>query len=450
MSKLPDGIVAIGEGGQGRVFDFVCENGITLITDYCHLDKDVWADNSIEVNLGDEKERISITSIDALKDTLAKFLLATLEILSQHTPFNPGNPYTYPDFSDLRKDLLIGQLVFDILFDKYLNESESMTLNRYSNYIAGKLYPDDRENYRHTINEKLTRGMATLYAKTESSILQKQIEMLGIDSNKYAQYYIPHMRKNSSNKKPKFIWDLLYYNFVLALPYRQYRRQLTRDSRNYSYKNVIQDLKAYNNFVTKLLHVEFESYEKYFRMSMDYFVLESYKRIDFIFKLMDILSPDELLAIDRKHFLVDRFVPPVLVPYIQNGELHFARKYKYYRPLLMIENNLFEVEEEDGVETYKLNYIYYGSLLKKYQYVRAKAYELFKYHCIFSSDNYIEIKNFLRQCYDMRTYHQSNIFWNLIQGTEWEDMDERAESQIKERIQHFLSINDAFFWKSTD
>ena len=145
MSKLPDGIVAIGEGGQGRVFDFVCENGITLITDYCHLDKDVWADNSIEVNLGDEKERISITSIDALKDTLAKFLLATLEILSQHTPFNPGNPYTYPDFSDLRKDLLIGQLVFDILFDKYLNESESMTLNRYSNYIAGKLYPDDRE-----------------------------------------------------------------------------------------------------------------------------------------------------------------------------------------------------------------------------------------------------------------------------------------------------------------
>lgn len=116
----------------------------------------------------------------------------------------------------------------------------------------------------------------------------------------------------------------------------------------------------------------------------------------------------------------------------------------------MIENNLFEVEEEDGVETYKLNYIYYGSLLKKYQYVRAKAYELFKYHCIFSSDNYIEIKNFLRQCYDMRTYHQSNIFWNLIQGTEWEDMDERAESQIKERIQHFLSINDAFFWKSTD
>lgn len=94
MSMLPDGIIPIGEGGQGRVFDFICDNGSALITDYRHLDKDVWASNSIEVSLDNKKERISITSIEALKGMLNKILSATLEILSRHTSFDSGNPYT--------------------------------------------------------------------------------------------------------------------------------------------------------------------------------------------------------------------------------------------------------------------------------------------------------------------------------------------------------------------
>lgn len=232
---------------------------------------------------------------------------------------------------------------------------------------------------------------------------------------------------------------------------RQYRRQLTRDSRNYPFEEIFQDLEVYHDFATKLLPVDNESHEKFFRMSMDYYILESYKRVDFIFKLIDALSFNEIAAINRSHFLVKRFVPRVLVPFMQNGELHFGWKWKYYRPLLIIEDDLLEEAAEINELSYnKLNYMYYETLLRKYQYVRAKAYELFKYHCVFSSNDYVEIKKFLHDCYNMRAYHQSNAFWNLIQGVEWNDMDEETKSQVKEQIQNFLSINDAFFWKSSD
>lgn len=444
MSMLPEGIIPIETGKDGQVLDFVCESGPLLITDYHHLDEEIIAENNIIVKTAGKKNRIEITSIEKLKSALAEFVAASIEILKRHTP------YRRPDFSNLKIDLLIEQLVFDVLFDKYADESELMTRNSYSNLMADKRHPDLKDSNRHAFNERLKRGMITYHDRMTYSNLREQLTLLGADPDKYSQYHTPHMKENFNKKKPKLIWDLLYYNFCLDLTNRQYRRQLTRDSRNYPFEEILQDLKVYHNFATKLLPVENESHRKYFCMSMDYYVLESYKRVDFIFKLMDVLSSDEIASIDRNHFLVERFVPRVLVPVIEDGKLRFAWKYKYYRPLLIIEDNLFEVEEEEGVEIYTANYIYYEFLLKKYQYVRAKAYELFKYHCTFSSDDYIEIKKFLRQCYDMRKYHQSNTFWDLIQDTEWKDMDEKIKAQVKERIQHFLSINDAFFWKSAD
>lgn len=443
MSMLPDGIIPIGEG-HGRVFDFVWTTGHSLITDYHRLDRDVWASNSIEVSLGSEKERISITSIEKLISILKEFVSVSMEILQRHTPSITSIPQTRPDSSELKSNLLIEQLVFDILFDKYLNESEPMTRNGYSTYMAHKLYPDAKEDYRHAINERLTRGMKVFHDKIECSELRAQIEILGADPDKYVQYYIPRIGKNSSKKKPKFIWDQLYYNFGLELSYRQYRRQLTRDNHNYSYEEIVNDLKSYNNFATMLLPAEYESYEKYFRMSMDYYVLEVYKRVDFIFKLIDALDPDEIATIDKNHFLVSRFVPCVLVPFIQDGELHFNWKHKYYRPMFIVEDMLLKAASEDSEPSYK----YYESLLKKYQYVRAKAYELFKYHCVFHSTNYVEIKKFLCECYDMRSYHQSNTFWNLLQDNEWAKMGKNTQNLVRKQIEYFLSINDAFFWKS--
>lgn len=452
MSRL-EGILPICEGGQGHVFDFVCESGVTLITDYHCLDKKIISEKSAVVKISGKQDRIEITSIEKLKSALNEFVATSIKILCDYTPFDPSNPYTLLDFSDLTKSLLVEQIVFDILFDKYLTESELMTRNSYSNYMGKLLSNDSIQSIRYSraFNERIMRGMSTYHDRTAYSKLPEQIKMLGVNPEVYAEYYNPYIRESPHGKKPKFIWDLLYYNFVLDLTYRQYRRQLTRDGRNYPYEKIIGDLKEYKKFVDKLLPVENESHEKYFRKSMDYYILESYKRVDFMFKLIDALSSNEIAAIDRKHFLVNRFVPYVLVPLIQDGELHFIRKYKFYRPLFIIEDEILEeVAEIKELTSNALNYMYYENVLGKYQYVRAKAYELFKYHRKFRSNDYAEIKAFLRQCYNMRAYHQSNTLWNLIQDAEWKDMDEKTKSQVKEQIQHFLSINDAFFWKSSD
>lgn len=483
MSMLPEGIIPIETGKDGRVLDFVCESGAFLITDYHHLDEKIIAEDNVVVKTAGKQERLEITSIEKLKLALEEFVTASIEILQHHTPYVSSNPYTKPDFSTIKKKLLIEQLVFDILFDKYMEESPLMTRNEYSDYMSKKIYSDkiQRMACARAINENIRRGMESDYNMMKYSSLRNQLKLLGVNPIKYDEYYNPELRGNSKKKKPKYTWDYFFYNFgrnpkeavsddksEIQTKYgrslitsRQYRRKLTRDGRNYPFEEIFQDLKVYHDFVSKLLPVENESYEKYFRMSMDYYVLESYKRVDFMFRLMDVLSSDEIVAIDRKHFIVERFVPLVLAPLIQNGKLRFASKKKYYKPLFIVEETLLteilaKRELLNGAfpqETQEVNSHcakYYESQLKKYQYVRAKAYELFKYHCTFSSDNYIEIKDFLRRCYDMRAYHQSNTFWSLIQDTNWKDMDEKTRNQVKKRIQYFLSLNDAFFWESDD
>ena len=342
MSKLPHGIISIDKGNPSRTIDFVVECGMALISNYDQLDRDVWTGNNGEVHLGGEKERITLTSISDLRDILNNLLLETEAILSEHTPIDPRDPYTYSNFEGLKIEALIEQLVFDVLADKYLHESELMTRYNYSKNMAENLYTDPTQKmaYTRATYAKLTRGMETHHDRLAYSNLSKQIMLFGIDPQKYAELYNSHMRENPNPEKPKFFWDMLYYNFCLDLTHKQYQRQFARGNRNYSYEETFNDLKSYSDFVTKQLPVEYESHEKYFRMSMDYYFMESYKRVDFIFKLIAVLDPDEIASIDRKHFFVSRFIPPVLVPYVQDGELNFKFQPKYYKPLFMIEDML--------------------------------------------------------------------------------------------------------------
>lgn len=473
MSMLPDGIIPIETGKDGQVLDFVWTTNHALITDYYRLDEKIIAENDSVVKTAGRQNRMEIASIKELKSALAKFVTESKKILQRYTLSDFSNPYTIFGFSDLTESLLVEQLVFDILFDKYRKESPLMTCNGYSNYMSRKLYTDkiQRMACARAINENIRRGMKSYYNMMKYSLLRDQIKSLGADPSKYYEYHHPPRGDNSRKKKPQYLWDYFFYNFGRNLKKpvsddksnyetkygrgmitsRQYRRQLTRDSRNYPFEEIFQDLEVYHDFATKLLPVDNESHEKFFRMSMDYYILESYKRVDFIFKLIDALSSNEIAAIDRSHFLVKRLVPRVLVPFMQNGELHFGWKWKYYRPLLIIEDEILEeVAEIKELTSNALNYMYYETVLRKYQYVRAKAYELFKYHCVFSSNDYVEIKKFLHDCYNMRAYHQSNTFWNLMQDAKRKGTDEETKDQVKERIRCFLSINDALFWKSPD
>ena len=127
-----------------------------------------------------------IPSIEALKGMLNKILSATLEILSRHTPVEPGNPYTRLDFDSRQMDLLVHQLVFDVLFNKYIKESPLMTRNGYAAHISEIVYCNDNQRIDRipAIERNLARGMKDHYNTMKYSELREQLKMLGVDSDK--------------------------------------------------------------------------------------------------------------------------------------------------------------------------------------------------------------------------------------------------------------------------
>lgn len=339
---------------------------------------------------------------------------------------------------------MVEQLVFDVMFDKYLSETKEMTRLNYSKDMS-KLLCNDVYSYCDVINKELERGMKVYYNMMKYSELKEELELLGVIPEQYAEYYNPRMKNNLKKKKPEYVWDYLYHNHGYKILNRQYRRQLTRSSRDYSYRDIINDLKGYNGYVKKLLPIENESAEKYFNMSMRYYALESYKRIDFMFNLADFMLKMGMDEINRKHFLIERFTPCVLMPVAADNEIQFYHKYKYYRAPLMIEKELQKEMKKDGF----IDVRYYAEQLSMYQYVRAKAYELFKYHGEFISLDYRDIKKFIFQYYNMRTYHESNEVWNVIEDKVWKDLDNETRHHLKKIFKNFISINDSLFWKSS-
>lgn len=409
------------------------ESNLLLITDYCYLKREIIIPkNEGEIKVGGEKKRRKVTSIVELKKCLEDFVSASIEILKRDCFF---------DFEFLKRDLLIEQLVYDVLFDKYLNESEKMTLYKYATKLHEKI--KDETDSIDNIRKRLEKSMKQHYELMKYSKLREETIEFGINLDKYDQYYMPKAKENSNKKKPKFIWDYLYYNRNM-ITYRQYRRELIKNG-NYSYERIIEDLNDYNKFVERLLPVEEETPKKYFHMSMDYYVLETYKRIDFILKVIKDIPEMDKMEIDREYFLIKRFTPIVLTPYEDGNELQFTEKCKYYRPLLFIEKTICNQMKESN----EINKSIIANQLLTHNFIRAKAYELFKYHVEYDSTDYRDIKGFIKNSYNMRRYHEENEIWKMIKNKSWKEMDENDKRQMKTCLKDFVVINDALFWKST-
>lgn len=437
----------------------------TTFTDYRYLNREIIiADNkdgNFRLELGENKNRKRITSIDELRSDLKELIIAVLQIYETVPIFHILEPssflgdkrglaplHEYPfyfDYSHLNKDLLADQLVFDILFDKYIAESEKMTRRDYSIKLNKRLHGNKLDE-SEAIRRKIERAMKTDYDMMKHPQLREELEQLGINLVKYEEYFTPVAKDNVENKKPKFIWDYFYYNRSM-ITYRQFRRQIKRDG-NYSTEEFVRDLNEYNEFVEKILPIDNESPIKYFNMSMDYYYLESYKRIDYILKLINSMPQKELKGVDKENFLVKRFPFPVLVPYEKNNELSYGRGYyKYYRPLFYIEEELRQQARSYG----EFNYGFYADTLYKYYLVRAKTYELFKYHAEYISSDYRDIKNYIRDKYDMRSYHESSGIWGKNEKkekNEWKKMNDKTKQQMQMITRNFITISNALFWES--
>lgn len=448
---------------NGYFLDFTLKSGLPLFTDYHSLDREiVLLKNSSEIKL-EKKCRFKISSIEELKKRLEDLIRAIVAIFHSDSMYEiNGAPiihknevkqslanlhsYSYHlDFSNLKIDLLVQQLIFDLLFDKYLNESEKMTLKKYSKQISSMLYSDKTQQLttEDTIYRNLKRGIEHNYLmKKLSPQLREDLILLGVAPDRYDEYFNPTAKENSNKKKPKPIWDYFYYNRNM-ITYRQYRRELKKNG-NYSYEQFVMDLAEYNDFAKKLLPAEHESPKKFFTMSMDYYVLESYKRIDFICKLITNMPKERIAEVNREHFWVKRFHPCVLIPYEKNNNLYFTEKCKYYRPLFLIEEALHK--EQQG--TTKLDPSFYADQLLKHHIIRAKTYELFKYHYEYTPSDYNDIKCFILQSYNMLSYHNSNEIWQIIKANSWSNLNDEEKRHIKIFLQKFVHINKALFWDS--
>ena len=554
-------LLSVTDDKNGKFIDFALKTGHPIITDYSRIDREIVVKDNI-ILLGDYKEKIKITSIDELKKTLLDLIKMIYNIqlnimdyiCSKHEPiirsWDANTKEHLSNLADQHKEmwlLLAHQLVFDILYDKYLKESPQLTLNEYceshidfnwDNSIAKKVAgkkADELGNTPDTYIECIKLALAQSKYKVADGFekmlftqkLKTSIEFINVHKVDFAiiktskekveklkaykkisltveelavieaimedakklnfepDHYIDNLlrelikAKNRSTKalrseitkevniknnpalradaekfgvnpdkylerigkvngffqtdrkKYKHEWDYLYYNRYMITS-RQYDRTfgIDRVKRSYYYGHFVRDFGAYDRFAERLLPQNSDKGYEYFRRSMDFYHLERYKRLDYIYKVAVKMESIGLTGIDREHFLVKRFHPSVYWPLMdnENNRLRYDNKIKYYLPLLFIEESWLEKAKIDK-----------QPLFDEYNLVRAKVYELFNYTYDFDSEDYDDMEIFIRTHYNLSNYH--------TQKKEWYNSDKRSRSQTM-RIQNADVVNKALFWDS--
>lgn len=452
--------ISIKTDSCGQFVDVFETADIMRITNYSYLKQEIIikeVDDKKELEFDRDKVRFKVGKINEFRKCADLFIEATLGILN-----SAGNEYSLENWDciydeetcqwmDIKvisernwkvyylitkdeKEVLINQLIFDMLYDFYLSQSPKMTIGNYvNNLVTYHNIEGEKISLKETRRKTIQNGMREYYKKLSTAEIKEQLKMLGVDAELYPQYYLYGGKRNV--EKSKFVWDLLYYNKYMITS-RQYRRQFTKENRNYPYWEIYDDLKKYKNFLEKVLPSECDYGEEYMNKAMDYFTLESYKRIDFMFKLaIDIPQ----LEVEDIEFLIKRFHPEVMIPFNDNGNIRYDKKNKYYKPLFMIEDLLVK-ELASGCDSSVV-----GQKLFKYQVIRAKAYELMKYHVEIEELDYDEVEKFLRKSYNLYDYHKTNTIWNDIDDVAYKEKDKEQQKQITKTIKRVMDINKLLF-----
>lgn len=438
---------------NGDVIDVASNNFMFMVTSYDNLDKEIIAkDNNIE--LGQKKKRKKITTIDELRQVFNEYMPFVLEA---HCWLHPNEPL--PDYlSEENIKPVVDQLIFDVLFDKYLNElyeSQQTNATAYAKQMVG-----EHKSFSEGISKALRRQKKNFFELVnENPKLMDQVMKLGVSADEFNDRFTDQI-----NKKPKYLFDYYYFNSYLITS-NQYKRNLKKDS-NYPYKRLISDLNDYNDYVNKLMPPENESPKIFFFKTMQYYFLETYKRIDYMFKIANVILKTDLKFLkkdgnieDELRFLLERFSINIYVPYEENGRLQDGAIVKYYRPLLMIEDKML-----NDIIMQKENILKISLALYNYRYIRARMYEIFKYNCEFvmpdikknNSQCYIkdyeykEIKEFINQCYNLNSYHKSNEIWVTLKNIKWSKNIFDNDQELIKVFKSFFEMNDYLFPERTE
>ncbi len=257
------------------------------------------------------------------------------------------------------------------------------------------------------------------------------------------------IENNSSQVKTLAAWDFFYFNSKVPILTKQYRRNFTRKNRNYSYESIIADFIEYDTFVNRLLTNKRANYITY-ECLMKYYFLNSYKRIDFIVQLAERILNNSLEETVAPFFLKWFTLPVVQIFESETDkQLCFRDKTNFYRPLSKIEHLLLKNCSKDNNASATV-----CILLRKYQIIRAKAYELFQYHYKFHAIPlysfpktyaynliYSEINDFILNSYNLNSFRENSIFLNKIRNLS----DGTIEKDMKKIIVEIIKCNHILF-----
>lgn len=469
MNNLSDNcrLIPLYNKNTGKIMDVIDVSKTTLINNY--------------ILAKDYNDKKKICSICELKKYLEKMVTVSVNNLNYEPKVSSASGIEQDNFDlsfytiiNEEKEMIINQLVIDILFDKYLDDPKKVLINRsaYCKYMA-QLYTDTLYHYGKNIEntidpdavrEKIQQKMEKYSGVIESSELRDEVSKLGIDPEKYIEYCKPPKTNSKTKCRPKYAWDFFFYNSYM-LSGKQYNRKKLRStyqSKNYTYEEKIEDIKLFHSFAGAILSPDRivynnwngnkrvfddakgnskESAEDFFIKMMEYYYLESYKRVGFMLRyanyLMDI-SEDTLKTDDSFSHILKWFHPIVVYPRIEkdNTITEYCTMYKYYRPLLFIEDRLLNCTISQNTMDTVCNLIQ----LRKFQVIRARAYELFKFHAQFVSDDYDDIKHFIDTSYNLRQYHETVNVDQYLECTSGE-----SKHNAKKFIKRFIILNQYLF-----
>ena len=441
---------------NGSFFDFFPKSGHPMIMSYNRINRDILVSDKIgELILGDIKRRRELRSIHELRQVFDELVEHELEIVNRDGTYNIGidlentilahaeiKPLPFRvNIQQGDKELIIDQLIVDVLFSKYVAENPRMTLRQYS--LSHEHYTWSGQKEEKLIAESIRKCLSSALKKQSAVLnsleLRKQIERLGVNPDEYLKYMVmvgtsfANGKEQELVKRPKVAWDYIYYNGTTKLiTQKQYARSFSKNG-NYSHAAFSELFDTYDRFVNEVFMQSIGSNKDFFSKSMDFYYLEGYKRLDFIYKLAVRLENSDSLAVTKNSILIKLFQSNVCDVIDQNGSLKFdGSRIVTYRPMLMLE----EVWQERKL----YNEPMYEDKWSKYYFIRAKVYELFKYHFKFVSDDYDDISDFINKHYNILQYHEPNKIW--IQE------EKKLKADRERRIIKALEINQAIFGDS--
>lgn len=262
--------------------------------------------------------------IEAMKDclyiALSNFGIAFPGYEKLLISFDPNTNIREYINKDRYMQILLNQLVFDVLFDYFIENSEKRNVNNAANFVADvifqKVKDDDAEtvsrykrilktssedlwSFCDIVRKSMLAGQNAEKDRSEAIHIKNNIESMGLSPDKYAERLDVQKKHTYHQRKSLLQWIGYFINqrkpFVSSL---QYRKQFKTEGNNISKKDFIDEMWKYNLF-RELFNPQMQRNPKTtFESTMVYYYIETYKRIDFILYLLEKFQADESILHD--------------------------------------------------------------------------------------------------------------------------------------------------------